>query len=105
VDSIQAFDDSNQLRESTQPLAAFYPFASAFRAKITAFPGMGIANEKCTGKEMFMAKMGRILCPTDLSPESDEALRYAIALACAYEAKLMLLYCRQPGVIVEWANS
>jgi len=37
--------------------------------------------------------------------ESDEALRYAIALACAYEAKLMLLYCRQPGSIVEWASS
>ena len=52
-----------------------------------------------------MIKMDRILCPTDLSRESDEALRYAIALARAYEAKLMLLYCRQPGSIVEWANS
>lgn len=52
-----------------------------------------------------MIKVERILCPTDLSTESDEALRYAIALACAYEAKLMLLYCRQPGSIVEWASS
>ena len=39
----------------------------------------------------------RILCPTDLSPESDkmlryadEVLRYAIDLAVAYEAKLFL---------------
>ncbi len=41
-----------------------------------------------------MIKIKRILCPTDLSSESDEALRYAIALACAYEAKLFPLYCK-----------
>jgi nucleotide-binding universal stress UspA family protein len=35
----------------------------------------------------------RILCPTDLSPESDEALRYAIDLALAYEAKLIVCHC------------
>lgn len=52
-----------------------------------------------------MTKLERILCPTDLTTESDEALRYAIALARAYEAKLMLLYCREPGSIVEWASS
>ena len=51
-----------------------------------------------------MIKVERILCPTDLSTESDEALRYAIALACAYKAKLMLLYCRRPGSIVEWST-
>ena len=34
-----------------------------------------------------------ILCPTDLSSESDEALRYAVALTRAYEAKLVLLHC------------
>ena len=33
-----------------------------------------------------------ILCPTDLSPESDEALRYAIDLALAYEAKLLVCH-------------
>jgi hypothetical protein len=33
----------------------------------------------------------RILCPTDLSPESDEVLRYAIGLALVYEAKLFVL--------------
>jgi nucleotide-binding universal stress UspA family protein len=52
-----------------------------------------------------MTKLERILCPTDLTTESDEALRYAIALAGAYKAKLMLLYCREPGSIVEWASS
>jgi nucleotide-binding universal stress UspA family protein len=40
-----------------------------------------------------MIKFQQILCPTDLSPESDEGLRYAAALACAYDAKLDLLYC------------
>lgn len=40
-----------------------------------------------------MIKLERILCPTDLSTESDEALRYAVALAHIYEAKLLLLHC------------
>ena len=51
-----------------------------------------------------MSKIERILCPTDLSTESDEGLRYAIVLAIAYNAKLILLYCRRPGSIVEWAT-
>lgn len=51
-----------------------------------------------------MINVSRILCPTDLTGESDEALRYAIALACAYKAKLMLLYCREPGSVVEWST-
>lgn len=52
-----------------------------------------------------MINLSRILCPTDLTTESDEALRYAIALARAYEAKLMLLYCREPGSVVEWSTA
>lgn len=40
-----------------------------------------------------MIKVERILCPTDLSTESDEALRYAVALARAYKAELLLLHC------------
>ncbi|MGH9765207.1 MAG: universal stress protein [Blastocatellia bacterium] len=39
----------------------------------------------------------RILCPTDLSPDSDEALRYSIALARAYGAHLLTLHCVDPG--------
>ena len=42
-------------------------------------------------------KIECILCPTDLSPDSDEALRYAIALARAYNAELLLLHCDLPG--------
>src|SRR6266487_2344143 len=38
-------------------------------------------------------KIECILCPTDLSPNSDEALRYAIALTRAYNAELILLHC------------
>lgn len=40
-----------------------------------------------------MIKIQTILCPTDLSAESDEALRYAVALATNYKAKLVLLNC------------
>jgi len=40
-----------------------------------------------------MINIQRILCPTDLSPESDEAMRYAIALARAYEAQLIICHC------------
>lgn len=40
-----------------------------------------------------MSKIERILCPTDLSSESDEALCYAVALTRAYKAKLLLLHC------------
>jgi nucleotide-binding universal stress UspA family protein len=36
-----------------------------------------------------------ILCPTDLTLESDAALRYAVALAGAYEAKLTVCYCAE----------
>lgn len=35
----------------------------------------------------------RILCPLDLSPDSDEALRYAIALAQAFGAQLLVCHC------------
>lgn len=35
----------------------------------------------------------RILCPIGLIPDSGEALRYAIALAKAYSAKLFVLHC------------
>lgn len=38
-------------------------------------------------------KMNRILCPTDLSPEADGALAYALALVSANDAKLVVFYC------------
>ncbi|HSE34275.1 MAG TPA: universal stress protein [Pyrinomonadaceae bacterium] len=44
-------------------------------------------------------RVRRILCPVDLSAQSDEALRYAITLARAYEAKLFIFHClRSMGV-------
>ena len=42
-----------------------------------------------------MINIKRILCPIDLSPYSGNALRYALALARAYDAELMLLHCTQ----------
>jgi nucleotide-binding universal stress UspA family protein len=44
-----------------------------------------------------MKLINRILCPTDLSPETDQALRYSLALARANEAKVVVCYCAQPG--------
>ena len=51
-----------------------------------------------------MIKIERVLCPTDLSTEADEALRYALALTKAYGAKLKLVYCKEPGSVSNWAN-
>lgn len=51
-----------------------------------------------------MIKVDRILCPTDLSTESDEALRYAVALARAYDAKLFLLHCSAADSLPEKHN-
>ncbi len=39
--------------------------------------------------------INRILCPTNLSPSSDEALRYGVAIARAYNAKLYLCYAAE----------
>lgn len=42
-------------------------------------------------------KIESVLCPTDLSPDSDEALRYAVAMSRAYGAELILLHCDTSG--------
>lgn len=42
-----------------------------------------------------MINIQRILCPTDLTTESDEALPYAVALSSVYNAKLFILYCQE----------
>ena len=51
-----------------------------------------------------MSRVERILCPTDLSTESDEALRYAVALAQAYEAELLLLHCSEENPVEPQEN-
>lgn len=40
-----------------------------------------------------MINIKRILCPTDLSPHSGTAVRYALALARAHEAELIFFHC------------
>lgn len=40
-----------------------------------------------------MININRILCPIDMSPQSAGAVRYAVALARAHEAQLILLHC------------
>ncbi len=42
-------------------------------------------------------RVQRILCPTDFSAKSDEALLYALALARAYEARLIVFHCLSPS--------
>ena len=49
-----------------------------------------------------MIEIKRILCPIDLTPESEEALRYAVALARVYEAKLVLV---RPDTHVAWRGN
>lgn len=40
-----------------------------------------------------MIEIKKILCPTDLSTDSDQAIRYALALATAYDSRMILCYC------------
>jgi nucleotide-binding universal stress UspA family protein len=50
---------------------------------------------------MIMITLRSILCPISLSAESDEALRYAVALAQAYDARLFVLYCVESSAPVK----
>ena len=45
----------------------------------------------------LMIDIKRILCPTDLSTNSHQALRYALALTRAYESKLVICYRAEDG--------
>ena len=47
-----------------------------------------------------MIKIKRILCPIDLSAESDQALAYALALSQAYEARLVVCYCVKTAAVL-----
>ncbi len=42
----------------------------------------------------------RIICPVDIAHDSDEALRYAMALARDYSAKLFLMHCIDDNKVV-----
>ena len=79
--------------EISAEIDALLRIPSSVSAKSLAFlAARTLRNSKEEGK-VAMARIERILCPTDLSSASDQALRYAVALACAYEAKLFLLNC------------
>jgi nucleotide-binding universal stress UspA family protein len=51
-----------------------------------------------------MIQLKRILCPTDLSPQSDAALQYAVALARTYNARLLICHCVPPTFFVDEAD-
>ncbi len=51
-----------------------------------------------------MLEIKRILCPTDLSAESDAALLYAISLARTYRAKLLICHCREDASLIDVAT-
>ena len=48
-----------------------------------------------------MIRINRILCPTDLSTDADQALAYALALTQAYEARLVVCYCVKAAEVLE----
>ena len=62
--------------------------------------GTAVAESTAGGRAATLTKLMKIECilyPTDLSPDSDEALRYAIAMSRAYNAELILLHCDLAG--------
>src|SRR6266542_1912386 len=59
-------------------------------------PGTIVAHTTLGGRVATLAKLMKIeciLCSTDLSADSDEALRYAIALSRADNAEQILFHC------------
>src|SRR5436190_13947343 len=52
-----------------------------------------------------MMTIKRILFPTDLSTDADQALSYALALTQAYEARLVVWYCAKAGEVVREPSS
>src|ERR1044072_8371924 len=46
-------------------------------------------------------RIERILCPTDLTADSEAALRYATTLGRAYDAQLTLMYCQSESASPE----
>lgn len=63
-------------------------------------------EEKYQEEEAAMASLHRIsferiLCTTDLSDASGEALRYGVALARAYNAKLLVCHCADRAALAD----
>src|SRR5262249_8981032 len=69
---------------------------SARRMRLKTDYGTPIAGWEPKGgahRHSAMIQIQRILCPTALSAESNEALLYGLGLARAYDAKLIVCYC------------
>jgi nucleotide-binding universal stress UspA family protein len=81
------------LRKSPQTAWPFPHSSYKFLGKTPPFKSGTNVADKRRSMENKMLRIERILCPTDLSRESADALRYAVALARAYNAKLFLLNC------------
>src|ERR1043165_2129214 len=47
-----------------------------------------------TNSLLQLMRIERILCPTDLTADSEAALWYAATLARAYDAQLIVMYCQ-----------
>lgn len=50
-----------------------------------------------------MIKLDRIVCPTDLSEDSERTIRYAVAISRASGAKLFVCYRPKTAANTEWA--
>lgn len=60
------------------------------------------ASERVSSQPPMM-EIKRILCPTDLSTNSDQAVRYALALTRSYNSKLVLCYVASASELAEVA--
>ncbi len=54
--------------------------------------------------EERMLELKRIFCPVDISPESAQALRYAVALTRAYQAELTVCHCIESNAAPAFAQ-
>ena len=59
-----------------------------------------IQQEVAYSRSHVMIRIKRILCPVDLSTDSNQALGYALALTKTYDAKLVICYCASPAEII-----
>jgi hypothetical protein len=73
------------LRKTPQSPSRFPQFQVDWRRNLFILHGHKPCHLEPAGV-VKMIKLDRILCPTDLSTESDEALSYAATLARAYDA-------------------
>jgi nucleotide-binding universal stress UspA family protein len=97
---------SEEYPQAMRGLLPIHP-ASA-RKRPCLRPARSLLKQPARGPQLrpeTLMPIKRILCPTDLTAESDEALRYALALARAYDAKLIAFHCERAGGDTELVQS